>query len=513
MPELPHPEAGRARRRWQPSCSLAGLAACAAGVLLQPGAAAATAAPGPVDAIIAQALAPSPLPEDLRRLTDEVGGRVTGTPAMAQAVDWATAALRAAGVEVHTEAYELPVSWQEESSRLELSGAVQFPVSLVSVAWAPSTAAGGIEAPLVDVGDGSEADFAHAAQRVPGAILLVHSSVIVTWADLADEYARPPAIIERALALKARALLWVGSREHRLLYRHTDAVEGELARLPMGILAREDGLRLARVLAAHPGKERARLSIANRIGGPVPAFNVVGEIRGRERPEEFVILGAHLDSWELGTGALDNGCNAALVIAAARAIKAAGAAPRRTLRFVLFSGEEQGLLGSLAYVRQHQAELDRVSAMITYDSGSGRVTGYSLGGREDLEAAVAQVLAPLWAWDVNRHTLDASTGTDNLDFLLEGVPNLVANQEEGNYMANYHAASDTLDKVDMRALQLHVAIAAVTAYGIAERDALLGARQTRPQIEVLMKRTGLDQQMKTLGYWGAWQAGTRGRRP
>ena len=464
-----------------------------------------------VSAVISHALAPSPLAEDLRRLTDEIGGRVSGTPAMSRAVDWGVRAFQGAGLEVHTESYQLPVSWQEESSHLTLRGPVQFPVTMVSVAWAPSTPAGGISAPLVDVGDGTEADFAAAPVR--NAIVLVHGNVLITWADLAEEYSRAPAIIERAISGGARAILWIGSRDHRLLYRHTDAVAGELARIPMGILAREDGLRLARTLVAYPAREQAQLSINNRIGGPVTEQNVVAEIRGSERPDEFVILGAHLDSWELGTGALDNGCNAAMVIAAARAIRAAGVHPRRTLRFILFSGEEQGLLGSWAYVRQHQAELDRVSAMITYDSGIGRVTGYSLGGRADLQAGITQVLAPLAAWDVNTHTVDASTGTDNLDFLLEGVPNLVANQDEGNYMPNYHAASDTLDKVDMRVLQLHVAIAAVTAYGIAQREAVLGPRLTRPQIEALMKTSGLEGQLKTLGYWPSWESGERGRRP
>jgi len=91
----------------------------------------------------------------------------------------------------------------------------------------------------------------------------------------------------------------------------------------------------------------------NKIGGPIEQQNVVGEIRGYEKPDEIVILGAHLDSWELGTGALDNGCNAALVIEAARAIKATGLLPRRTIRFVLFSGEEQGTIGSFEYVKAH----------------------------------------------------------------------------------------------------------------------------------------------------------------
>ncbi len=305
----------------------------------------------------------------------------------------------------------------------------------------------------------------------------------------------------------------MGARERLLLYRHTNSLAGEIDRIPQAVLAREDAMRLARTVAAVPGKVRVRFDMPNKVGGPIEQENVVGEIRGYEKPDEVVILGAHLDSWELGTGALDNGCNAALVIEAARAIKATGLLPRRTIRFVLFSGEEQGTIGSFEYVKAHHAELDKIRAMITYDSGIGRVTGYSLGGRRDIEAGVREVLKPLESWGANNHTYDASFGTDNFDFLLEGVPTLVANQEEANYLPNYHAASDMLDKVDMRELKLHTVLAALTAWGIADRAEPLGKRLSRAELDVLVKETGLDQQLKLLGYWDAWKSGARGRRP
>src|SRR2546427_751508 len=357
----------------------------------------------------------SPLEENLRRLTDEVGGRVTGAPEMAKAVEWGVGGFRAAGGDVHAE-----------------------------------------EDPL------------------PGTR---------------------------------------GAGERLLLYRHTNSLAGEIDKIPQAMIAREDALRLARTIAAYPGKVRVRFHMPNKIGGPIEQENVVGEIRGYEKPDEIVILGAHLDSWELGTGALDNGCNAALVLEAARAIKAKGLLPRRTIRFVLFSGEEQGTVGSFEYVKAHRAELDKIRAMITYDSGIGRITGYSLGGRRDIEAGVRAVLEPLESWGANNHTYDASFGTDNFDFMLEGVPTLVANQEEANYLSNYHAASDTLDKVDIRELKLHTALAALTAWGIADRAERLGKRLSRAELEVLVKETGLDQQLKLLGYWDAWQSGARGRKP
>jgi hypothetical protein len=458
-------------------------------------------------------MGPSPMEENLRRLTDEVGGRVTGTPQMAKAVEWGVAAFRAAGIEVHTEKYMLPVAWREGETHLEILGPVKFPVRLVSTGWSPATPTGGIEATVVDVGYGNEDDFAKAGPSLKGAILLVHSDIGSTWADLFNEYLRPPDIIARALKSGVSAILWMGARERLLLYRHTNSLEGKVDKIPQAVLAREDAMRLARTVAAYPGKVRVKFDMPNKIGGPIEQENVVGEIRGYDKPDESVILGAHLDSWELGTGALDNGCNAALVIEAARAIKATGLLPRRTIRFVLFSGEEQGTIGSYEYVKAHRAELDKVRAMIAFDSGIGRVTGYSLGGRRDIEATVRDILKPLDSWDATHHTVDASFGTDNFDFLLEGVPTLVANQEEYNYLPNYHAASDTLDKVDIRELKLHTMLAALTAWGIADRTEPIGKRLTRFEIETQMKETGLDQQMKALDYWDSWQNGTRGRKP
>ena len=462
--------------------------------------------------LLPQILGPSPMEENLRRLTDEIGGRVTGTPEMAKAVAWGVAAFRAEGVDVHTEEYTMPVTWSEGSTRLELEGPVQFPVRLVSTGWSPPTPSGGIEASLLDVGDGSAGEFARAG-NVKGAILLVRSEIGSTWADLFDEYLKPPGIIARALQGGAGAILWMGARERLLLYRHTNSLKGEIDRIPQAVVAREDAMRLARLVAASPGKVRVRLIMPNKVGGPMEQENVVAEIRGREKPEEVVILGAHLDSWELGTGALDNGCNAALVIEAARAIKSMGLVPRRTIRFILFSGEEQGTLGSYAYVKAHRAEMDKIRGVIIFDTGTARVTGYSLGGRSDTEPALREILKPLDSWDAGHDTYDASFGTDNFDFLLEGVPTFVANQEISNYLLNYHAASDTFDKVDLRELKLNTAIAALTTWGIADRAEPIGKRLSRGELDQLVKDTGLDQQMKVLGYWDDWQSGRRGREP
>jgi carboxypeptidase Q len=451
--------------------------------------------------------------ENLRRLTDQVGGRVSGSAEMAKAVEWAVAAFRTAGIEVHTEKYTLATRWSEGDTRLELLGPEKFPVRLVSEGWSPAIPAGGIEANLVDVGFGTVEDFGRAGGAVKGSILLVSSEIGSTWNDLFKEYALPPAIIDRAVKAGAAAILWMGARERLLLYRHTNTGDGQIDVIPQAVVAREDAMRLGRAIAAYPGKLRVRLSMPNKIGGPIEQLNVVGEIRGRERPDEAVILGAHLDSWELGTGALDNGCNAAMVIEAARAIRATGLVPRRSIRFALFSGEEQGMVGSWQYVAAHRAEMDKIRGVIIFDSGVGRVTGYSLSGRRDIRDGLVEILRPLSSWDVNWHTLGGDIGTDNWDFLLDGVPTMVANQEEANYLPNYHAASDTFDKVDMRELKINAVIAAVTAWGVADRAEPLGRRLSRAEIERQLVESGLEEKMKQQGVWEGWENGTHGRKP
>ena len=463
--------------------------------------------------IIQSALGASPLAENLRYLTDTIGGRVSGSPAADKAVGWGVEAFQHAGVDdVHTEKFTIPHSWSEGQTRVEVLAPAAFPVRLVSNGWSPSTPEEGITAEVVDVGKGDEDGFAKAGAAAKDAIVLVHSDLLVTWNDLEEEYARGTGIVERAVKAGAQAIFWMSTRPNLLLYRHNLSIVGELERLPQAILAREDAERMARFLAAGE-KVRVHFEMPNRVSGPSDSENVVAEIRGREKPDEFVVLGAHLDSWELGTGALDNGCNAAMVIDAARAIHSTGAVPRRSIRFILFTGEEQGMLGSWAYAKAHREELDRMIAAVIYDAGIGRVTGYSLSGRKDIGAAVREALAPAQPLGANELTFKVESGTDNLDFLLEGVPTLVANQEPANYMVNYHAASDTYDKVDIGQLKRHVALAAITAFALADRPERIGARQSRSEIEALMKETGFDREMELTGLKPLWQNGTRGMPP
>ena len=462
------------------------------------------------DRLIQEALKPSPLEANLYHLTDEVGGRVPGTPAMQRAVEWGVTAFKAAGADsVHTEEFTMPFSWAEGATEMVVSSVhAQFRPRLVSIAWAPALAPVK-HARIVDVGRGKAEELAKAGD-VSGKILLVHSEVLKTWADLFQEYMDPGPIIDFAVKNKAAAIGFTATREHDILYRHTNSASGEIDRIPMVLLAREDSERIARLIA---GGEQvyADLSIPNHIGGPIKTWNVVAEIRGSDKPDEFVVLGAHLDSWELGTGALDNGCNSALVVDALRAIKASGVTPRRTIRFILFSGEEEGLLGSRAYVVAHRAELDRAAGVVIFDAGTGRTTDFSTGGRTDVMPALQPVLAAFDQFGGVKLAPSADAGTDNLDFLFEGVPTFVADQAEANYLENYHAISDTYDKVDFGQLKKHVAEAATLSVALANLPQHVGPRLERAQIEQTMHDSHLEDELKGMGMWEEWVNGTRGR--
>jgi Zn-dependent M28 family amino/carboxypeptidase len=464
----------------------------------------------PTDRVIAESQKPSALETNLQQLTDQIGGRVPGTPAMAKAVEWGVAAFKDAGADsVHTENFSIQASWVEGATKMTVVAREPFTLRTVSIAWAPALTPRS-HVPVVDVGQGTEQDFAKAG-NVTGAILLVHSEEMHTWDDLFAEYLKAPTVIDRAVKGNALAIAFQSTRPHDLLYRHTNTSDGEIDRLPMVLVAREDAARVARLLASGQ-KLYADLSIPNTIGGPITAANVVAELRGSEKPDEFVILGAHLDSWDLGTGALDNGCNAALVVDVLRAIKASGVRPRRTIRFILFSGEEEGMVGSHSYTVAHRPELDKVAGVVVFDSGIGRVTGFSLGGRRDVVNSVTPLVAPLKSLDASTLTTDADWGTDNFDFLLEGVPTFVANQEEANYLLNYHAMSDTFDKVDLAELRKHVVEASALTIGLANAPAPPGQRLHHAQIEQTLRETHLEDQLKIFGMWGDWESGKRGRK-
>ncbi|KAA0231377.1 M28 family peptidase [candidate division KSB1 bacterium] len=458
--------------------------------------------------LVSAMLGDTPIVADLRQLTDEIGGRATGSEANLKSVEWALAKFKEAGVEARKEGFMMPALWRERSVKIEITGAANFSPAAACMPFSSGTPATGLTAALIDGGFGADDDFKRLGAAAKGAFVLIETHELLDLEGLFKEYNEGARIEKRAFAAGVAGVVYTGSRPRNVLYRHNASL-GYNNEHPLLVMERDAGLRCLRLLRA--GKTLDMTATIDVVSGPAyESYNVVGEIKGTKKPEEFVVIGAHLDSWELGQGALDNGCNVALVIDLARQIKRLELKPLRTIRFALFNGEEQGLIGSWGYCKTHADELDRTVMASSYDIGTGRITGFFTGGRPELAAATTKALKSVEGLGPFMQIDVPIVGTDNFDFMMEGVGNLVANQESANYGPNYHAGSDTFDKVDLKQLRLNAAIAAAVTYGFATME-VNWKRQTRAEIEALMNATDLVAQMKSFNVWDDWANGKRGR--
>jgi carboxypeptidase Q len=453
----------------------------------------------------------TPLAADLETLTDRFGGRPTGSSSNLQAFDWAAARFREAGVSVRKEPFRMPGLWLERSASATVRGeGVRFSPRVAALPFSTATRKGGLTAPLVDAGRGSEADFTRLGAAARGAIVLVETEELQDLDGLFREYNEAVGIERRAIAAGAAGLVYMSSRPNDLLARHNASL-GLKNRTPMMMMERDGAARALRLIrAGTPLTLTAVLDVQSGLA--YETFNVIGEIRGTTRPDEVVLIGAHLDSWDLGTGALDNGANAMMVLDIARQIRRLGLAPARTIRFALWNGEEQNLNGSYGYTLAHAAELDHHVMASSYDIGTGRITGYYTGGRPALIPVLDRALTPVAGLGPFTHLDVPIVGTDNYDFMMQGVANLVANQESANYGPNYHARSDEFGRADLRQLRLNAAIAAAVTWGFATLDLSL-PRQTAAQVDSLVRSTDLGEQMKSFNVYESWEAGERGRKP
>ena len=454
-------------------------------------------------------LADTPIEEDLRELCDGIGGRASGTAANLRAVEWSLAKFKDAGVSASADRFMMPGLWLEKRASATVTGTLSFSPRIAAMPYSAGTPGGAIQAELINVGRGTEEDFSWAGGLIKDKFILVETEELTDIDGLFREYAEAAAIEARAYEAGVRGIVYMGSRKDILLYRH-NASRGLANTLPMVSMARIDAQRCARALRAG---ESLMLSLSLDIdsSGPYPLDNVIGEIPGGDRKDEIVIVGAHLDSWDLGTGANDNGCNVAMMIDLARQMKRLGIVPRRTIRFALWNGEEQGLYGSMGYTQKRAQEMGKHVMAMSIDIGSGRINGFFTGGRPEVYAMTQRVLDPVKGLGPFTNIDVPIVGTDNFDFMMHGVGNLVANHEPQLYGPTYHAASDTYDKVDLQALKVNEAIIAAVVLGFANADKIPYARQSREEIEHLVNTTDLEEQMRMFGIWDQWEEGKRGR--
>lgn len=416
----------------------------------------------------------------LEDLCDKVGGRLAGTPACASGERWATRRMREIGLKsVAAQAFRT-ATWQRGSCSVEVVKPRIGPISALAHGFAPGDVE--VERPIIVAGCGLKEEIDQLGRRVRGKLALVRNG--------APDGKRAPHRSEKFAWLRdagAGGMVLLSGLPG--LQPQTGMCADAEAPIPSVGITLEDGERLLRAAATGSGLA-ARLTMHNTVGTGKVA-SIIGEIPGRTRPEEVVVVGGHFDSWDVAQGAVDNGTGCAVVLGVARALMALGRTPRRTVRFALWAAEEIGLVGSGHYVRREWKRMDRHVAYLNFDM-PGDPERLLLSGRPGEAAVLDEVASHMTGLGVVQpHSTGICLATDLKAFLLAGVPVLsVLGGLKGAGGSCYHTASDTFDKVDLGGLQRTTACAAALTWALADADAPPFARHTGTQVREALERDG-----------------------
>jgi Zn-dependent M28 family amino/carboxypeptidase len=427
----------------------------------------------------------SELMANIEYLCDMIGPRLTGSPGLARASQWTRDKFKQYGLaNVHLEPWTIHRAWTRGEGKGRVTAPVEQRLLLESAGWVASTR-GPVRGPVVHLKAESSEELSPYKGKLKGAWVL-QQAVSVQPSPKQPGPASPMAAMMRRMrdfprmmkfnqelkaflaAEGAAGLLRDSNKEHGLVNMTGATSNYTEAPYPEVFLTTESYGLIWRLLKRGPVE--VEIELKNSFSdGPVEVHNTVAEIPGGEKPDEVVILGGHIDSWDLGTGATDDGTGIMAVLEAARALKAVGVKPRRTIRFVMFSGEEQGLHGSRAYVKAHEQELPRISAVLVHDMGTGRVKSIGLLGRYDLRETMDQVVEPFReAVKLDELSLRGMAGgTDHASFVPFGVPAFAVIQDEAEYRKTHHTESDTFDKVYADEINQGTKVLAAWAYNVA----------------------------------------------
>lgn len=456
-------------------------------------------------ALIDQALNQSQVMARLEYLTDVIGPRLTGSAAMKRANDWTETQFKAYGLSAWQEEWSFGVTWERGPIAFTVESPFVRNLTAHSWAWTDGTGGKTLTGPVVRVDVSTPESLAVYKDRVKGAWLMLRPPTTIwnpdgppmTTADSAalraENEARQAAFragntdtseaarkarrqfaIDRPYLLKqygALGLITDGSKEFGLMTMSGSPYS--VSPLPNVVVAHEEYTFFQRLIDQGVVPRLAG-TITNTMGKkPVSQWNTVAEIKGTQWPDQVVILGAHLDSWDLGTGTTDNATGSMVVMEAARVIQASGLKPKRTIRFILFSGEEQGLLGSAAYAAKHAGEANNIQAVLVLDNGTGMITGMALQGRNQDAQLWTDLLAPVASLGAGKVREGNKGGTDHLSFIPYGVPGWNYDQESRGYNHTHHSQIDTYDHAVPGDLRQASAVMAVTAFELANLPALL----------------------------------------
>ena len=426
-----------------------------------------------VERIVAAAMKDDKAYENLQWLCDRIGHRLAGSKGLEAAVAWGQACMKAEGFDrVRAEKVMVP-HWERRFERVEMVHPVVKPLAALALGGSISTPAGGLEAEVLCVG--RTADLANLPEDAVKGKIVLFTGPWTGYGPYSDARVRGASQAARkgavAMLLKAFAPLTLDTPHTGVLHYDPNGPS-----IPAAGLSAEAAGQIERLRAAGT-KVRVRLDLQSVTHPDAESANVVGEIPGSDKPGEFIVVGGHLDSWDVGQGAQDDGVGCVLSLQAAELLQRIGLRPRRTIRVVFFTNEENGSRGGKAYLDAHRDELSSHVAAIESDIGNGLIQGFSIdvGGLkaagETRQAgalktiqALKPYLEPLGAGKLDK----GGSGVDIGPMVAAGVLGLGARHDLSRYWDIHHTAADTFDKIDKQDLRKNLAILAVTLYLLAD---------------------------------------------
>ena len=433
--------------------------------------------------LIAHTLQNSQAYDITAHLADKIGPRLSGSANAAQAVKWTSEQFKTWGIPVRNEKVMVP-RWVRGAERARLVSHNNQKIVVTALGGSVSTPAEGMTATVVEAR--TYDDLARLGRKgIAGKIVFYSAAMDMNLVESGDAFGAYSKAVgfrgsgaDRAAEYGAAAVIIRSVGSAPLRTPHTGSVHygGKHPKVPAGAVTAEDAMLIERLLARGE-RVRMHLVLTPRTMPDVASANVVAEIRGREKPEEIVLIGGHLDSWDLGTGAIDNASGVSMVMDTMRAIRELGLHPRRTIRAVLYMNEENGLRGARAYARDHAAELPRHVAALESDAGAASPTGFrtTLGG-EDRGEFVALFQKSLTRVGAGEFETSEYVGADTSPLLDAGVPGFGLITEPRHYFDYHHSPADTLDKIDRQELTRATAAFAAMAWMLADREEIAPRR-------------------------------------
>ncbi|WP_413624425.1 M20/M25/M40 family metallo-hydrolase [Luteibacter sp. Lutesp34] len=417
--------------------------------------------------------------EFVSQLTTEVGPRVAGSAADARGVAWTVAKFKAMGFDkVYTEKVSYPL-WQRRSEHAEIVSPFPQPLLLTALGYSAGTPKGGLTAEVVAFDDLDALKKADPA-TVKGKIVYV-STHMERHKDghdygMGSATRTMGAVLAAKMGAAAYLLRSAGTDPHsRTPHTGVTGFRDPKEAIPAAALSLPDADQLERVLKE--GKPVSlKLDLDVGFAGTYEGANVIAEVTGRKHPDQVVAIGGHLDSWDLGTGAIDDGAGVAIAAAAAKLIKDMPQRPDRTIRVIAFANEEMGLWGGRAYAEAHAKEVSKFQLGTESDFGAGRIWRMTASVKPEARGAIeqiAKVIEPIGvAYDA---TKPGGGGSDLSQMHAKGMAALSLTQDGTDYFDYHHNANDTLDKIDPKALAQNVAVYAAFAYMAAQADGDFGS--------------------------------------